>query len=162
ALKGPTIVLARPNSGKTRMLTHRLAHLVVDCGGPAAPCLAVTFTSRATEEWQQRLHPLLPSRCGWCPGHGSHALPLFIVRAPSLELGRAPDFGIGGEGERAAALAVALSVSETKAARVLRAISALKRTSAAADGELGAALDAYRLLGREQNWIDFDDLVGLS
>jgi DNA helicase II / ATP-dependent DNA helicase PcrA len=162
AVEGPTIVLAGPGAGKTRMLTHRLAHLIVDCGVPAASCLALTFTRRATEELQQRLRGLLPPGSGCCPVHSFHSLGLVILRAHGAELGLAPDFRIAGEGERAAALAAALSVSESKAARLLRALSVTKRTNAAADGELGAALDAYRRLGREQNWIDFDDLVGLS
>ena len=162
AVEGPTIVLAGPGAGKTRMLTHRLAHLIVDCGMPAASCLALTFTRRATEELQQRLRGLLPSGSGCCPVHSFHSLGLVILRAHGAELGLAPDFRIAGEGERASALAAVLSVSESKAARLLRALSVTKRTNAAADGELGAALDAYRRLGREQNWIDFDDLVGLS
>ena len=61
ATEGPLIVMAGPGSGKTRMLTHRLAHLVVERGVPAASCLAVTFTRRAAEELRGRLAALLPA-----------------------------------------------------------------------------------------------------
>jgi DNA helicase II / ATP-dependent DNA helicase PcrA len=162
AVEGPTVILAGPGSGKTRMLTHRLAHLIVDCGVPAASCLAVTFTRRATEELQQRLHGLLPPGTRCCPVHSFHSLGLTILRAHGATLGLAPDFRIASDRERAAALASALSVSESKAARLLRAVSVAKRTGAAVDGEVGVALGAYTRLGKEQNWIDFDDLVGLS
>jgi DNA helicase II / ATP-dependent DNA helicase PcrA len=162
AVEGPTVILAGPGSGKTRMLTHRLAHLIVDCGVPAASCLAVTFTRRATEELQQRLRGLLPPGTGCCPVHSFHSLGLTILRAHGAALGLAPDFRIAGDRERVAALAAALSISESKAARLLRAISVTKRTGTAADSEVSAALAAYSGLGKEQNWIDFDDLVGLS
>jgi DNA helicase II / ATP-dependent DNA helicase PcrA len=162
AVEGPTVVLAGPGSGKTRMLTHRLAHLIVDCGVPTASCLAVTFTRRATEELQQRLHGLLRPATRCCPVHSFHSLGLTILRAHGATLGLAPDFRIASDRERAAALASALGVSESKAARLLRAVSLTKRTGAAVDGEVGAALAAYTTLGKQQNWIDFDDLVGLS
>jgi DNA helicase II / ATP-dependent DNA helicase PcrA len=162
AVEGPAIVIAGPGSGKTRMLTHRLAYLIVDCGVPAASCLAVTFTRRATEELQQRLRGLLPPGAGSCAVHSFHSLGLAILRTHGAALGLAPDFRVAGDLERAAALGAALSVSQSKAARLLRAVSVLKRTGAAADGEVGTALAAYRGLGKEQNWIDFDDLVGLS
>ncbi|HXW21051.1 MAG TPA: UvrD-helicase domain-containing protein, partial [Roseiarcus sp.] len=52
---GPLIVLAGPGAGKTRVLARRLAHMVIERGVPAAACLAVTFTRRATEELRARL-----------------------------------------------------------------------------------------------------------
>jgi DNA helicase II / ATP-dependent DNA helicase PcrA len=162
AVEGPTVILAGPGSGKTRMLTHRLAHLIVERSVPAASCLAVTFTRRATEELQQRLHGLLPPEARCCPVHSFHSLGLTILRAHGAALGFAPDFRVAGDRERAAVLAAALSVSESKAARLLRALSVAKRTGAAVDGDIAAALAVYSRLGKEQNWIDFDDLVGLS
>jgi DNA helicase II / ATP-dependent DNA helicase PcrA len=161
AVEGPTIILAGPGSGKTRMLTHRLAHLIVDRGVPADSCLAVTFTRRATEELRQRLHGLLPPGARCCPVHSFHSLGLTILRAHGAALGLAPDFRIAGDRERTEALAAALSISDGKATRLLRVLSVAKRTGAAADGEIAAALGVYSRLGKEQNWIDFDDLVGL-
>ena len=61
-LAGPLLIVAGPGTGKTRTLTHRLAHLVTT--GAAAPgeCLAVTFTRRAAAEMKERLEALLPGR----------------------------------------------------------------------------------------------------
>jgi DNA helicase II / ATP-dependent DNA helicase PcrA len=162
AVEGPAVVLAGPGSGKTRMLTHRLAYLIVERGVSADSCLAVTFTRRATEELQQRLRGLLPPGARCCPVHSFHSLGLAMLRAHGTALGLAPDFRIAGDLERTAVLATALSVSQSKAARLLRAISVMKRAGAAVEGEVGAALAAYHRLEKEQDWIDFDDLVGLS
>ena len=163
AADGPLIVMAGPGSGKTRMLTHRLAHLVLERGVPAAACLAVTFTRRAAGELQDRLAALLPPSAGACAVHSFHSLGLAILRANGAAAGLKADFRIADEPERRAALATELGVTEGKAARLLKAISQLKRTGREPDdAEAASALAACRRLGMEQNWLDFDDLVGLS
>jgi uncharacterized protein (TIGR00375 family) len=163
AVNGPLIVMAGPGSGKTRMLTHRLAHLVLERGVPAASCLAVTFTRRAAEELQNRLSALVPHRTGACAVHSFHSLGLAILRANGAAAGLQPDFRIADEPERRAALVTVLGVTDAKAARLLKAVSQLKRTGRQPDdAETELALAACRRLGMEQNWVDFDDLVGLA
>ena len=49
---GPLLIIAGPGSGKTRTLTYRIAHQVMDCGLPAGNFLAITFTRRAAQEMQ--------------------------------------------------------------------------------------------------------------
>src|SRR6266852_10096 len=155
--------MAGPGSGKTRMPTHRLAHLVLEGGVPAAACLAVTFTRRAAEELRGRLAALLPPSAGACAVHSFHSLGLAILRANGAAAGLKPDFRIADEPERKAALASALGVTDGKAARLLKAISRLKRTGLKPDdAEAAAALAACRQLAMERNWVDFDDLVGLA
>lgn len=159
--EGPLVVIAGPGSGKTRMLTHRLAHLVLERGVPAAACLAVTFTRRATEELQARLAALLPEREGRCTIHSFHSLGLSILREHGDLLGVQPDVRIADDAERRKALAAALGIAENKTARLLKAVSVLKRTGKAGDGEAAEALAVLRRLGQEQNWVDFDDLIAL-
>jgi hypothetical protein len=163
AADGPLIVMAGPGSGKTRMLTHRLAHLVLERRAPAAACLAVTFTRRAAEEMRGRLAALLPSSAGACAVHSFHSLGLAILRADGAAAGLKADFRIADEPERRVALATALGVTDSKAARLLKAISRLKRTGREPDdAEAASALAACHQLAMEQNWVDFDDLVGLA
>lgn len=57
--EGPLLIVAGPGTGKTRTLTHRMAHLIQDRGIPAARMLAVTFTEKAAEEMGARLAHLL-------------------------------------------------------------------------------------------------------
>jgi superfamily I DNA/RNA helicase len=64
---GPLLIVAGPGTGKTRTLTMRIAHLIMQKGVSAANILAVTFTRKAAHEMQQRLRVVLG---------GTHKLPL--------------------------------------------------------------------------------------
>jgi DNA helicase-2/ATP-dependent DNA helicase PcrA len=61
---GPVLIVAGPGTGKTRTLTHRIAHLVTERGIPPEQCLAITFTRRAAEEMAERLAALVPDHAG--------------------------------------------------------------------------------------------------
>src|SRR5262249_11386102 len=56
---GPVVVVAGPGAGKTRTLTHRIAHLMHQRGVSSGQILAVTFTKRAAAEMHSRLRQLL-------------------------------------------------------------------------------------------------------
>ncbi|OWJ67797.1 UvrD-helicase domain-containing protein [Inquilinus limosus] len=161
-VEGPLLIVAGPGSGKTRTLTHRIAHLVAAHGAAPDSCLAITFTRRAAAEMRERLEHLLPGAAARMPIHTFHSLGLALLREHGEAAGLHRDFKVAGEAERATLLQEVLEVSRTKAERLLRAISRTKRTGAPADLDLAEALARADEAMALRNWIDFDDLIGRS
>jgi uncharacterized protein (TIGR00375 family) len=161
-VRGPLLIVAGPGSGKTRTLTHRIAHLVAEAGAPPEACLAITFTRRAAAEMQHRLAALLPKQAARFPIHTFHSLGLSILREHWNAAGLQRGFRVADDIERAGMLAATVAVTERKARSLLQAISGAKRSRQTATGEPAEAVAAYCRAMTLRNWIDFDDLVGLS
>lgn len=95
--KGPVLVLAGPGSGKTRVITRRVAYLIRHHDIPPDNVLAVTFTNKAADEMKDRLHSddLLGETIGvevWI--HTFHAACARILREHGEKVGLKPRFGI--------------------------------------------------------------------
>ncbi|MCP3958209.1 MAG: UvrD-helicase domain-containing protein [bacterium] len=162
-LDGPLLIIAGPGTGKTRTLTHRIAHLVGS--GVAAPeqCLAITFTRRAAEELRERLEDLLGAVDGRVPVHTFHSLGLRILRAERAELGLHRGFRIAEESERLGLARELFGLTASRAARLLTSFSRARRDRASAvlDETVAAQLATYETALWARDLVDFDDLLVL-
>jgi len=88
--EGPILVLAGPGSGKTRVLTHRVAYLIKGCGINPHNIMAVTFTNKAAREMKERLFRLIGRRLGQVTIGTFHATCARILHreAPHIGLDR--------------------------------------------------------------------------
>jgi len=91
---GPLLVLAGAGSGKTRVLTHRIAHLVLDCGISPYQILAITFTNKAAAEMRERLSKLLGSGTRGMLVATFHAMCVRFLRTDAELVGYSRNFTI--------------------------------------------------------------------
>ena len=98
--EGAVLIFAGAGSGKTRVLTHRIAQLLGDGLAPAHRILAVTFTNKAAGELKQRLHALVgPLAQGIWVGT-FHSIGVRILRRDGSVVGVAPNFVIYDEADQ--------------------------------------------------------------
>jgi DNA helicase-2/ATP-dependent DNA helicase PcrA len=88
---GPLLVLAGPGSGKTRVITHRIAHLLAN-GVRAHEILALTFTNKAADEMQRRVAQLAPGDRVWISTF--HRFGAMLLRRYAEYVGLQPNFTI--------------------------------------------------------------------
>ena len=124
---GPLVVVAGPGAGKTRVLTHAIAHRV-DGGLPPERCLAVTFTRRARDELRERLAAQVGDAASRITVATFHGLGLLILREQCKRLGLDAGLKVADEPTRRAVLRQ-LSAGDKPAAIASR-ISASKRAVA--------------------------------
>ncbi len=92
--QGPVLILAGPGSGKTRVITHRIAYLVKDCGADPHRIIAVTFTNKAAREMKERLEQLLRQEAEALTLGTFHAICSRTLRREGRAIGLNPSFVI--------------------------------------------------------------------
>ncbi|MGB0129752.1 MAG: UvrD-helicase domain-containing protein, partial [Rhodocyclaceae bacterium] len=173
-LDGPLLVLAGAGSGKTRVITRKIAYLVEQCGYTPAHIAAITFTNKAAREMQARASKLLPGKSVASLNVSTfHSLGVRILRAEAAALGLKPRFSILDAAD-AYAIVAELSKESDKARirRLQTTISSWKNALVGPDAALTLAQDelelaAARLYGEYERAlkayqaVDFDDLIRL-
>lgn len=176
---GPVLVRAGAGSGKTRVLTLRIRHLIVEHNIAPASILAVTFTNKAASELRTRLRELLKERSRGLTSGTFHSIGLRILREVlgGRIKGYTKDFSIYGQEEQRQLAQSALEqwrgrppmvlepeqvlnrISRLKS-RLLSPQLALRMTGGDAQAAYVAGLyDAYQRSLRKHNAIDFDDCI---
>src|SRR5208283_4611584 len=169
---GPLLILAGPGSGKTRVITHRIARLLAD-GVRGGQILALTFTNKAADEMRLRLERLAPGSQVWIGTFHRFCARLLRKYAPIV--GLEENYTIYDTGDSAQALRRVigqLRVDATFASpeSIARAISWAKNNLIASDqyqpkhgNPLGSVVQrvypAYQAKLVSSNAVDFDDLL---
>ena len=165
------LILAGAGSGKTRVITHRVAHLVLDRGVDSAAILAVTFTNKAAEQMKARAEALLAGRPLRAWVSTFHSFCVRLLRREAAAAGLSPGFLIYDEDDQLAAVREALrglDLSEKlhPPRRLLARISARKNTGRPDEDGDGYAADLTRRVAeryhevlRAAGALDFDDLL---
>ena len=173
-LDGPLLVLAGAGSGKTRVITHKIAYLVEECQVQPANIAAITFTNKAAREMKERVARLLPGR----PLQGLtlstfHALGARILRQEARLCDLKPGFSIFDASDSAAIVAELLGSPDKARMRAVQGrISMWKNNLVGPDEAQTLALEplevaAARLYAdydrtlRAYQAVDFDDLIRL-
>ena len=175
--EGPILVLAGAGSGKTRVLTTRIARLIEEHGVDPRHILAVTFTNKAAGEMRERVARLLGEQPEGMWSGTFHAIGARILRHEAALAGRSPSFTIYDEEDSISAIKRAmenLKISPKQwSAKAIRGaisdaknalVSAKEYASLAMDPLSRAAAQVYSELDRvlrEGNAADFDDLLVL-
>jgi ATP-dependent DNA helicase UvrD/PcrA len=176
---GPLLILAGAGSGKTRVITYRIAYLIEARQVPPQNILAVTFTNKAADQMKERVAKLLSGRVELRPGapHLStfHAFCVSVLRRHIDRLGYSRDFSIYDEDDQLRSIKVAIQElglgEQVESPRgVLSQISYAKnqgmvpadfyQTAQDSFKERVAVLfERYEQKLRQANALDFDDLL---
>ncbi|MFB6990827.1 DNA helicase PcrA [Streptomyces sp. NPDC056178] len=171
----PLLIVAGAGSGKTRVLTHRIAHLLAERGVHPGQILAITFTNKAAGEMKERVEQLVGPRANAMWVMTFHSACVRILRRESKKLGFTSSFSIydAADSKRLMALVcrdLDLDPKRFPPKSFTAKVSNLKNelideetfAGQAADGfekTLAQAYAMYQSRLREANALDFDDII---
>ena len=172
---GPVLIIAGPGSGKTRVITHRIAYLVDHCDVSPSRIAALTFTNKAAREMKSRMNALLQARCEQVTVSTFHAFCAMVLRRDGTALDIKNDFTIYDSIDQISALKKALQeanvdLKQFSPSMMHTAISAAKSQLISVEGYgLGKSTyieeivhrvyERYEEILNQANALDFDDLL---
>jgi DNA helicase-2/ATP-dependent DNA helicase PcrA len=176
--EGAVLILAGPGSGKTRVITHRIAHLVIEHRVPPWRVLAVTFTNKAAREMRERAGRLLGEDAGSLHMGTFHSMCARWLRIDGKEIGLSPDFVIYDDADqvslmkrvledlhvdprRFAPRAVLSAISNAKS-EMLVPEQLLSTVRGYGDEVVARAYAAYEAALKKASAVDFDDLLAYA
>jgi DNA helicase-2/ATP-dependent DNA helicase PcrA len=175
---GPLLLLAGAGSGKTRVLTHRIAYLIQEKGISPTNILAVTFTNKAAGEMKTRLQDLVGIMASVLWVSTFHSSCVRILRDEIEKLGYSRNFTIYDQTDQETLMKQVLGElqidpKQFRASSILNAVSNAKNKLLDYDAYAGTVgsffeqkvADAYKLYQKhlaENNALDFDDLLMLT
>ena len=173
--QGPLLILAGAGSGKTRVLTHRVAYLISVRKVPPSRILAVTFTNKAAEEMRTRVLKMLGRAAADLWLGTFHSICVRILRREGLKLGYAPNFVIYDDDDQLSLIKKAMADLEVSEKRfpprgIQARISGAKNVLVGPEDfgqyvgdlfeeQVAKVYPVYQRKLEECNALDFDDLL---
>src|SRR6478752_6869618 len=175
-VNGPLLILAGAGSGKTRVITSRIAYLVGDGHARPHEILAVTFTNKAAEEMRARVEALLGESCSRMWVSTFHSLCARLLRREAPAIGLSRDFVIYDSSDQLVVVKQALKSLHVDE-KLIQPRAALSRISHAKnrmetpehmaasagwnrrDETIAKIYTKYLAALKESNALDFDDLL---
>ena len=175
AIKGPVLILAGPGSGKTRVITQRVAYLIKVVGINPRRILAVTFTNKAAKEMVERLDKLVPGAVKNLTVGTFHAICAKILRIEGKAIGIAPEFVIYDADDQMSVIkrgmqelnldpkqhipqAIAAAISNAKS-RMVTPVDYVKHSRSYFEEVIARVYERYEKNLHESRALDFDDLL---
>ncbi|MBI2864370.1 MAG: UvrD-helicase domain-containing protein, partial [Chloroflexi bacterium] len=178
AIQGPLVVLAGPGSGKTRVITHRVAYLIEVCGVRPYNILAVTFTNKAANEMIGRLRGLIGEAVAHLNIGTFHSVCSKLLRIEGERIGIDSKYVIYDDADQLAVIKQAikqLKIDEKlySARGLLSQISSAKsklldpqafgsRAQSYYEEVVGRVYEVYQNLLQSNRALDFDDLLMMA
>ena len=175
AIDGPLLIVAGPGSGKTRLITYRIAYLLRVVGLPPSRIGAVTFTNRAAREMKERIKEVVAYGSDRLTVGTFHAFCAQILRRDGELMGLDRSFAIYDDPDQLEMVkrsmretdadpkqfsprAIQSSISSAKS-QLLTADGFAMRTASYFDEIVGRVYHRYEALMGQSNAADFDDLL---
>jgi len=174
-VEGPILILAGPGSGKTRVITHRVAYLIKVCGVKPHNIMAVTFTNKAAREIEKRLEQLLGQTSEALTLGTFHAICARILRREAGVIGLNPRFVIYDAEDQLNAIKQSLqnidldpkqysphaiqSVISSAKSRLLNPQQYSERVQSYFEEIVQRVYEQYQGLLSKSEALDFDDLL---
>jgi len=172
---GPLLIVAGPGSGKTRVITHRVAYLIKVCGISPYHIMAVTFTNKAAREMGERLEKLLGQTSKALTLGTFHAICARILRQEGKAIGLDSKFVIYDEEDQLSLLKQSLqeldlapkqytpraiqSVMRFAKSRLLTPRDYAQQTSSYFEEIVQRVYGRYQQILAQSQGVDFDDLL---
>ena len=170
-LDGPLLVLAGAGSGKTKVITEKIAYLVGQGGLDPAHIAAITFTNKAAKEMQERVGKLIPGKVKQLAISTFHSLGVRILREEVKALGYKPRFSILDANDCFALLAELSGSTDKAAIRRLQGVISTWKNSLISPAQAALAVESeidklaadvyasYSNSLKAYQAFDFDDLI---
>ncbi len=175
AINGPVLIIAGPGSGKTRVITHRIAYLIRVCGVSPHRIMAVTFTNKAAKEMVLRLNNLVSASVRDLTIGTFHAICVRMLRQDGAAIGVEKDFVIYDNDDQISLIkkcfeSLKLDPKQYSASTILSHISNAKsrmlntemyiqQGGSYFEEVVGRVYEKYQQMLEKSNALDFDDLL---